>query len=236
MTVKIMMKQKLTTSDAVFAGLILMMFTGKLIWIAFNVDHPLVQQSINSWSMYFLVAILGFIALKLAKRTGFPDIWDERISNRQRFVIPLLTGLVFGILNIIIALLMELDVPMVEFPFSIPVYMSVGILMEILLHLIPIVFLFWFLSNVILRKRWQYQVFWVVAILFSLMEPVLQTIGMFQMGIISDISFAAILFTFVFAANMVPIHFFRMHGFLATVVWRLSFYFIWHIVWGGIYY
>ena len=206
MTVKIMMKQKLTTSDAVFAGLILMMFTGKLIWIAFNVDHPLVQQSINSWSMYFLVAILGFIALKLAKRTGFPDIWDERISNRQRFVIPLLTGLVFGILNIIIALLMELDVPMVEFPFSIPVYMSVGILMEILLHLIPIVFLFWFLFNVILRKRWQYQVFWVVAILFSLMEPVLQTIGMFQMGIISDISFAAILFTFVFAANMVPIH------------------------------
>jgi hypothetical protein len=236
MTVKIMMKQKLTTSDAVFAGLILMMFTGKLIWIAFNVDHPLVQQSINSWSIYFLVAILGFIALKLAKRTGFPDIWDKRISNRQRFVIPLLTGLVFGILNIIIALLMELDVPMVEFPFSIPVYMSVGILMEILLHLIPIVFLFWFLSNVILRKRWQYQVFWVVAILFSLMEPVLQTIGMFQMGIISDISFAAILFTFVFAANMVPIYFFRMYGFLAPVVWRLSFYFIWHIVWGGIYY
>jgi hypothetical protein len=236
MTVKIMIKQKLTTSDAVFAGLILTMFMGKVIWIAFKVDHPLVQQSTNSWTMYFLAAILGFVALKLAQKTGFPDIWDIRISNRQRFVIPLLTGLGFGILNIIIAYVMQLDVPMVAFPFSIPVYMSVGILMEILLHLIPIVVLLWFLSNVILRKRWQYQVFWVVAILFSLIEPVLQTIGMFQMGIISDISFAVILFTFVFAANMVPIYFFRMYGFLAPVVWRLSFYFIWHIVWGGIYY
>lgn len=230
------MKYKLSTSDSTFLGLILMMMTGKLLWIILKVDHPIVQQSLNSWSMYILVSVLGFAAIKLAARTGFPDIWDKEVFNKQRLLIPLLAGLGFGIINIIIAYALQLDVPMVKFPYSIPVYFSVGILMEILFHLIPIVILLWFVSDLMLKKIWQNEVFWILAIFLSLMEPVIQTIGMHQMGIISNMLFTAILFIFIFAANLLPIYFFRMYGFLSAVVWRLSFYLMWHIIWGGIYY
>ena len=117
------------------------MVLGKVIWLLLGVNHPIVQQPTNSWPVYLLAAVLGFIAIKLARPAGFADIWDENVTNMQRLLIPFLAGLGFGVVNIIIAKVMDLNVPMVEFPYSIPVYFSVGILMEILLHLIPIVLL-----------------------------------------------------------------------------------------------
>jgi hypothetical protein len=230
------MEYKLSASDTTFLGLLLLMMSGKMLWIILKVDHPLVQQPLNSWSIYILVTVLGFAALKQAARTGFPDIWDIGISNKQRLSIPLLAGSGFGIINIIIAHTLQLNVPMVKFPYSIPVYFSVGILMEILFHLIPVVILLWFVSDLVLKKKRQNDVFWIFAVFLSLLEPVVQTIGMHQMGIISNTLFMAVLFIFIFAANMLPLYFFRMYGFLSAVVWRLSFYLIWHIIWGGFFY
>ena len=224
--------RKISTSDTTFFGLVLIMVIGKVIWTSFQLDHPIVQQSINSWVAIILAAVLGFIALKLAQRTGFPDIWDKRISNKQRFLIPILFGLGFAIIQIIlVASVLHLDIPMVKFPLSIPVYLFGGIILEIFYRLIPMVFLVWLISNLILRKRWQEQVFWVVAILLCLLEPVMQTIGMYQMGIITDILLTAILFAFVFAGNLIPTYFFRKYGLLAAIVWRLTDYLIWHIIW-----
>jgi hypothetical protein len=224
--------KKLSTSDKTFFGLVLVMIIGKVIWTSFRLDHPIVKQSINSWVAIGLAAVLGFIALKLAQRTGFPDMWDRRISSKQRFVIPILFGLGFAVIQIIlVALVLHLDIPMVNFPLSIPVYLFGGIILEIFYRLIPMVLLVWLISNLILGKRWQEQVFWVVAILLCLLEPVMQTIGMYQMGILANILLAAILFIFVFAGNLIPTYFFRKYGFLAAIVWRLTDYLIWHIIW-----
>ncbi len=35
--------------------------------------------------MLILYGGLGFVGLKLSRRLGFPDIWDPKISNKQRF-------------------------------------------------------------------------------------------------------------------------------------------------------
>jgi len=199
--------KKLSTSDRTFLGLVLIMVIGKVVWTSFQLDHPIVQQSINSWVAVILAAVLGFVALKLAQQTGFPDMWDKKISNKH------------------------LDIPMVKFPLSIPVYLFGGIILEIFYRLIPMVLLVWLISNLILRKRWQEQVFWVVAILLCLLEPVMQTIGVYQMGIIASTLLAAILFIFVFAGNLIPTYFFRKYGFLAAIVWRLTDYLVWHIIW-----
>jgi hypothetical protein len=224
--------KKISTSDKTFFGLVLILIIAKVIWASFQLDHPIVQQSINSWVAVVLAAALGFVALKLAQRTGFPDMWDEEISNQQRFVIPVLFGLGFAVIQIIlVTLVLRLDIPMVKFPLSIPVYLFGGIILEIFYRLIPMVLLVWLISNLLLRKRWQEQVFWVVAILLCLVEPVMQTIGMYQMGIITDILLTAILFVFVFAGNLIPTYFFRKYGFLAAIVWRLTDYLIWHIIW-----
>ncbi|WP_418790494.1 hypothetical protein [Phosphitispora sp. TUW77] len=222
----------LTKSDKTYIFLVLLMFLGKVVWRSFNLDHPLIQRSMNTWAIMFLASALGFVALRIAKRTGFPDIWEEGISTKQRFIIPVFTGLAFAAVEIIIGIIMQMPKNMhVDFPLSIPVYLSVGILSEIIFHLIPIVFLLWLISNVILKGRGQNQVFWILAFLISLWEPILQTIMTYKMGIVTDITFSAIILVFGFAGNMIPVSFFRKYGFLTVIIWRLTDYLIWHIIW-----
>jgi hypothetical protein len=219
-------------SIKIFAGLILTVILSKVVYTLAQLDDPIVEQGVNSWLGILLVAGLGFLALKLAPRAGFPDLWDERVSNRQRFLMPMIVGIIFGIGQVILVpLTLGLEIPMVAFPLAVPVYLSGGILMEMVFHLIPVVLLVWFFADILLKQRWQEQVFWIVAILLSLLEPVAQTAGMVQMGLISSPVLAAILFGFIFAANLVPLYFFRRYGFLAPVAWRLSNYLIWHIIW-----
>ncbi|MBT8507341.1 hypothetical protein AZH53_02705 [Methanomicrobiaceae archaeon CYW5] len=60
-------------------------------------------------------------------KTGFPDIWDERISKRERVLYPVLLGLAFAFFEIMVGLAMGLPNIHVPFPFTIPVYGSVDI-------------------------------------------------------------------------------------------------------------
>ena len=40
---------------------------------------------------------MGFVGLVLSRRAGFPDIRDARVSDRRRFLVPALVGLVYGV-------------------------------------------------------------------------------------------------------------------------------------------
>ncbi|MBN1221495.1 MAG: hypothetical protein JXM69_21420 [Anaerolineae bacterium] len=219
-------------SAQIFLGLIAIIVLSKVIWTLAQLDDPIVRQGVNSWFGIILITGLGAVALKLAPKAGFCELWDPTVSNRQRLIIPIMVGAAFGIMQIgLVSLMLGLEIPMVGFPLSIPVYLSGGILMEILYHLIPMALLMWFITGVLLKGKWQEQVFWIMAILLSLLEPVAQTMGMYQMGILSNALLATILFGYIFAANLTPLYFFRKYGFLAPVVWRLANYLIWHIIW-----
>ncbi|WFN35217.1 hypothetical protein L1S32_03605 [Methanogenium sp. S4BF] len=54
---------------------------------------------------------------------------------------PVILGLVFALVEIRVVLAMNLPAIHVAFPYSIPVYLSGGIFLEILYHLIPTGFL-----------------------------------------------------------------------------------------------
>ncbi len=227
---------KLTKSDQTFLALVAIMLLGKAVWTYFGVDHPIVQNWTGAWSALILAAFFGFIAIRLAKKTGFPDIWDKEISNRERFLYPIILGLAFALIEILVGLAMNLPNIHVPFPFSIPVYFSGGIFLEILYHLIPIVFLIWLFSNVLLKGKRQQEVFIAIALLASLWEPVMQISAMYQMGLLPGMVFGAGLFVFIFAGNLIPIALFRKYGFLAPVIWRLTDYSLWHMIWPMIYY
>ncbi len=216
----------------IYLGLAAITVLAKIIFILTRLDHPLLQQGMFSWVGIIVISVLGFMAIRLASRTGFPDMWSENVSNRQRFVIPSLTGAGLAMIQVMMdALSMLPETPTVGFPLSIPTYLAGGILSEILLHLIPVVFLVWIIGNVILRGKWTTQVFWAVAVLTSLFEPVLQVAGSYHMERLPDAAIAAVLFAYIFIANMTLLYFFRKCGFLATVTSRLALYLIWHIIW-----
>jgi len=227
---------RLTKSDKTFLALVSLMLLGKAICTYSGVDHPIMQNWTGAWPALILAAFFGFIAIKLAEKTGFPDIRDEKISNKKRFLYPVLLGIAFAIIEILVGLAMTLPNIHVPFPYSIPVYLSGGIFLEILYHLIPTVFLVWLGSNVLMSGKRQNEVFVAAALLASLWEPVMQITGMHRMGMLTGMVFGAGLFIFIFAGNLIPITLFRKYGFLAPVVWRLTDYSLWHVIWPMIYY
>jgi hypothetical protein len=215
-----------------YLGLVAITVLAKSILILTRLDHPLVKQGVFSWIGIMVISALGFIAVVLAPRAGFPDMWNEKVSNRQRFTIPMLVGAGLAMIEVLMDSLSVLpETPTMSFPLSIPAYLAGGILSEILLHLIPVVLLMWIIGTIILRGKWQVQVFWVVAVLISLLEPVLQIGGLYQMGLLSNAGIAAVLFVYIFAVNWTLICFLRKYGFLAATVCRLAIYLIWHIIW-----
>jgi len=117
--------------------------------------------------------LLGFLALKLSKKVGIPDMGDKNIPNRQRFVIPVLFGIGIAVIEIGVGIAMKLPNIHVPFPFSVPVYKQ-GIFLELLYHIIPVVLLVWLISNIILRQRWQIRIYWMVAVLLCLWAPIMQ--------------------------------------------------------------
>ena len=223
---------KIPSSDKTFLGLVLLMLFGKIAWTIGNVNHPLVQQWTGSWLAIILVGILGLLVYYgVSRKTGFPDIWDANVSNKCRFLIPVILGLSIAAIEIIISLVQHLPKDIhVPLPYSIPVYLTGGIFLELLYHFIPIVLLTWLISNLVLKQKWQKQVFWILAILLSLWEPIMQIVGMMSMGMISGLLFTVLLFTFIFTANIIPLALFRKYGFLAPIAFRLADYLLWHII------
>lgn len=165
------------------------------------------------------------IGVKLSNKAGFPEMFDVRVSQDQRFLFPALLGLAVGGILVIFDLFHPLGIPHIEFPISVAVYVHGGILSEIFFRLFPIPFLVWLISYVFLRNRWQTQAFWIVAALVSLFEPLMQVIALKQ-----HLPLLMGLFGFIYAVNLTSAYFFRRYGFLANLTMRLSTYIIWHML------
>ncbi len=223
-------------STRIYLGLIAFMVAVKVIFLLFPTVFPGAdQEGAFSWITILAIAVMGFIGLILARRTGFPEIWDAKVSNRQRFLIPAVIGLVYGAVTVIIDLRNPSPVHL-KLPLSIPFYTYGALLLEIMLRLFAIPLLVWLFSNLILRGKWQTKIFWLAAIIAALYEPLPhmreQLIGVSGLGILIVLIKWAI--QPLFLANVLTGWLFRKYGFLAALVMRLSFYLIWHIIYGGL--
>lgn len=123
--------------------------------------------------MLILYGGLGFIGLKLSQKIGFTDIWDSKISHKQRFLIPALVGGGIGIFFILADVIFSKfhnlgSIPHPPFPSSILASATAGIGEEVIFRLFFIPFWVWLISYVILKNRWQNKVFWVVTIFSAL--------------------------------------------------------------------
>jgi hypothetical protein len=197
------------------------------------------QAAAFTWPILIVVGAAGLLGLFLSTRTGFPDWWDARISARGRLLLPAGIGLGAGVLFLVVERLTSFEQLAlastgqasinVPFPASLFFYPAGAIITEILYRLAPLPLLLWLISNVVLRHRFERQVFWVVAVLVSLIEPASQ-VGVFQ----GHTEVMALLFPAIFAINLLEVWLFRTYGFVAPLTLRLAYYLIWHIIGGAL--
>ena len=199
---------------------------------------------VNVLIMLILYGGLGFIGLKLSKKLGFAEIWDSSVSNKERFLNPALIGICIGIFLIVADTIFSQfhrlgQLPHPPFPTSLVASAVAGIGEEIIFRLFFISFWVWLISYVILKKRWQNQIFWIVAIFSALafafghMPSVMLLFGLKNINQIPPALMSEIILLngvlSLFAA-----YYFRKFGFLAAVGLHFGTDVIWHVIWGGI--
>jgi len=189
-----------------------------------------------------LYGVLGFIGLILWRKLGFPEIWDENVTNRQRFLIPALVGGALGLVLIVSDLIFGsfngigrfLHPP---FPTSVVATVSAAIGEEMLFRLFFISFWTWLVGKVILRGRGLTIVYWVVATCSALVFAAghLPSL-MIMLGVNSPAQFSPILLFEVFLLNgllsLFAAYYFKKYGFLAPVGIHFWADMVWHVLWG----
>lgn len=207
--------------------------------------------AIFSWQVILIFSLLGLVGVWLADRTGFMPALDPRVSNRQRYGIPLLVGGGIGALASLLDLVtkgtqflaenMGVESFNTDYPLSLFVYTSGTVIVEALFRLFPFPVLLWLISYVILKKRWQEQTFWVLAILLSLLEPLFQLIGQMTPEVMANFGQFFVMLFLPFLLTNYPLgiaqaYVFRRFGFLASFTLRMGYYIVWHIVYGSLIY
>jgi hypothetical protein len=204
-----------------------------------------------AWDNIVIFGLLGLMGVWLSERTGFMPALDPRVSNRQRYLWPVLAGGAIGLLASVIDLFtngtqfladqMGVDSFNTAFPASLFVYTSGTVLIEAVFRLFIFPALLGLISYVILRKRWPEQVFWALALLLSVLEPLGQLSGQMSAKPIEDFGqFFVMLFLPMVLTNypmgVAQAWLFRRYGFLASFTLRIGYYIIWHIVYGSLVY
>jgi hypothetical protein len=203
-----------------------------------------VLAAANALIMLVVYGGLGLLGLVLSRKVGFPALWDEAVSNRERFVVPALVGAGLGVFLIaadaVFSRLHPLEpLPHPPFPTSLVASATAGIGEEIIFRLFFVSFWTWLISSVLLGRRWQEIVFWVVSALsgvafaFGHLPSVMLLYGFERVGQLP----VALLVEIVLLNGVVSLfaaHQWRRAGFLGAVGVHFWTDVVWHVIWGAI--
>ncbi len=181
------------------------------------------------WNVGLVLVALPFLFLQ--KPAAIPDFWEPSVTNRQRFLVPVLIGIGFGLLDVLVVKIILHPEPYTElppflqpFPYSLFLYTAGALEVEIFYRLIPLT-LIMLAGNKLRGGKYFEHFFWAGAILTALREPIDQL----PSGALWLVVYA---FAAGFAMNLLQAIYFRKAGFLATLTLRLGHYLIWHILLG----
>ncbi len=198
----------------------------------------------NALIMLIFYGGLGYLGYHLSQKINFPDIWDNHVSNYQRFIVPLVIGCACGVFFIIADLIFSQihnlgALPHPPFPTSIVASLVAGIGEEIIFRLFFISFWVWLFSKVLFKNRWQHQTFWVVSIFSALAFagghlPSVMIITGFKTIAAMPPALLVEIFLLNGVISLLAAYYFRKFGFLAAVGIHFWTDIVWHVIWGVI--
>jgi membrane protease YdiL (CAAX protease family) len=229
---------------AVFSAISVFMSQGLLKMMPeddFPAPLPLMAL-INFFTMVILYGGLGFIGINCSSKMGFPDLWDNKISNKNKILFPAFTGIIIGILFIVVDSIFTklFSLPSQihpEFPFSIITSFTAGVGEEIIFRLFLISFLVWLISKKILKNKYENIVFLVITILTSISFAMghipsvmilmgYETFTEIPLGLIIEMILLNGLVSVFCAIN------FKKHGIISAMGIHFWTDIIWHVIWG----
>jgi hypothetical protein len=207
------------------------------------VPKPLFAIAV-AFIMLLVYGGLGLLGLMLSRKLGYADLWSTTISVRQRLLIPAFVGAILGVFFVLADAMMSRfhtlgPMPHPPFPTSVVASASAGIGEELIFRLFFISFWVWLVSDVVLRRKWRNQIFWIVAVgsafAFALAH-VPSIMFLFGMKSIGDVPLA--LMSEILLLNgvlsIIAAYYFKTYGFLSAVSVHFWADVVWHVIWGAL--
>ncbi len=129
--------------------------------------------------------------------------------------------------------------PHPPFPTSLVASATAGIGEELIFRLFFLSFGVWLISYVILKKRWQNQIFWIIAIFSALafaLAHIPSVMLLFGFNSVNEIPLALMgeIILLNGVVSLFAAYYFRKFGFLAAVGIHFWTNVVWHVIWGMI--
>jgi len=124
------------------------------------------------------------------------------------------------------------DWPHVPWPWSVPFYTFGAIFLEFMLRLGALCIIVAFVHVVILRRRWLMPVFWAVnaiVAMYEILPATLESIADKAWLDVARTPIEPLYFTNLFEGWLL-----LRYGWVSPIVFRLSFYLLWHVIYGGL--
>ena len=192
------------------------------------------QAQVLAWPVIGALTIVGLIGVWFASRTGFPETWDPRVPVRHRLLLPVVTGLIFGAIAMVVDALTgwtTIAAPYLHhmpFPASLLIYPGFAVIGPILDFLVPIPLVMW-LAGFVLQGRWTKQAFWVAGAFAAAIEPLT-----YDLHAAGHPGIVVAMFAQQYAFNLAQVATFRRAGFGASLVLQITFFLVWHVLWGAL--
>ncbi len=205
----------IAVSGMVYGNAIKNSFSGLRIWKIENI----------------LWLCLGIPFLFLQTAATLPNFLEATVSNKKRLLQPFFIGAVFGLLDIIVFKLMQHPEPYTSlppflqpFPYSLFLYFSGALEIEVFYRLIPLTLILLIGKRVAGGNYFKY-FFWTAIVVTSLREPLEQTPT-------GDLWLVCYSLLTGFLMNYLQAIYYTKAGFLASLTLRLGHYLFWHILLG----
>ena len=228
-------------STLAFAACALSLVAIKLLFALYPGDFPVRGQAeAFSWPIVGAILLIGWLGLLAERSVGFPDAFADLARERRGLWIAMLTGLVYGAITIardfysagggnVLNLEEWAHVP---WPWSVPFYVFGAIFLEFLLRLGALCILVWLFHVVILRRRGLLATFWAINFVVAFYEIMPMTLAAAARGDWTSVALTP--FEPLYLSNVFEGWLLLRFGWFAPIVFRLAFYLLWHVVYGGL--
>lgn len=189
------------------------------------------KPNIRLWNWNNLLLILPLLPLlMMQEKASLPSI-DTINKKTNGWVSTFGIGMIFGILDLIVVKIILHPEPYTEmppflqpFPYSLFLYSSGALEIELYYRLIPITILL-FINQFFFKGKYRNGLIVILAIITSLIEPIQQ----FPSGALWFVIYATIS---GIAMNVWQFKSYIQYGFIASLAVRLGHYLVWHILLG----